>query len=173
MTADLLVIIALYIALGLLASILAAIARIPLTAKLAIILLVGASYFGSWHTWRALTGWPSEEALPDDFLFHSATIIEPDAKTGAGGAIYLWVTRLTPDGPEDLPRAFHVPYQRSTHEQIQSARERLREGHPQVGHRRRPEDGADGLEGKAADPQGQAAPAFTLRTAPIPALPEK
>jgi hypothetical protein len=173
MTADLLVIIALYIALGLLASILAALARIPLSAKLAIVLLVGASYFGSWHTWRALTGWPSEEALPDDFLFHSATIVEPDAKTGLGGAIYLWVTRLSADGPQGLPRAFHVPYERSTHEQIQAARERLREGHPQVGHRRRPEDGVDGPESQAADAHAQAAPAFTLRTAPVPALPEK
>lgn len=172
MKTDLVLLLGFYVGLGLLASLLAAVSRLPAVAKLMVIALVGASYFVCWQSWRDVTGWPAEVPLPRHFLFHAATIEAPDEHGGHPGALMLWVTTLTRDGPEGPPRAYRIPYRRSLHEQVQLAMDRMREGHPQVGSLDDAVDGETG-RGRGMFSPEEPAPGFELRTLPAPALPEK
>ncbi len=144
---------------------------LPYLLRTALVVLVSVSFFASWQLWRDVAGWPARAVLPDHFLFHAATVIEPDPEKSETGSIYVWVTELTDDGPESMPRAYRVPYLKGTHSQLQEAEARMRNGLPQVGKRKRAAEGNLSLRGvmKRQEDEQQ----FELGNLPAPALPEK
>lgn len=145
--------------------------RLPWMLRAGLVVLVSVSFFASWLLWRDVAGWPARAALPDNFLFHAATIVEPDPEKSQPGSIYVWATELTDNGPVGMPRAYRVNYLKSTHTQVQEAVARMRNGLPQVGKRKRGAEGTVALAGvmkrKEDDQQ------FELGNLPSPALPEK
>ncbi|GAC1624215.1 MAG: hypothetical protein NVS9B10_09980 [Nevskia sp.] len=125
----------------------------------------------SHHGWQQMSGWPAYAPLPERFLYHSASIREPNAAKNDPGLIHLWATELLPDGPAPEPRAYTLPYTKEDHRQVQEARERIRNGLPQVGRLSRGREG----NGKLAEGHQSASPgaSFVLADLPEPALPEK
>jgi hypothetical protein len=121
--------------------------------------------------WQRMAGWPVQAPLPEHFLYHAASIREPNAARNDPGVIHLWATELRADGPAPEPRAYEIPYTPEDHQQIQQARERIRQGLPQVGRLAR------GLDGNGRIAPGKqsatAGPSFVLANLPEPALPEK
>lgn len=172
MTLHIVLLSGLYTALTLLLLYLLIGTRLPWLARAGLVLLFSGAYFGSWLLWQDLAGWPARAVLPDRFLFHAATITEPDEEKAEPGSIYLWLTELhDEEGPIAKPRAYRVPYLKSLHTQVQEAEMRLRNGMPQVGRRKLAVDGqisvAGTLQRKEDDQQ------FELGNLPSPALPEK
>lgn len=171
MTLHLVLLCGLYVGLTLLVLYLLIGSRLPYALRAVVVLLMSVSYFASWHLWQDVAGWPARAVLPDRFLFHAATIIEPDEEKAEPGSIYLWATALTDDGPEDKPRGYRVAYLKATHAQIQEAEARMRNGLPQIGQRKRAAEGQFSVAGamKRVEEEQQ----FDLGNLPAPALPEK
>lgn len=171
MTLHLVLLCGLYVGLTLLALYLFIGSRLPYALRAVVVLLMSASYVASWLLWQDMAGWPARAVLPDRFLFHAATVIEPDEEKAEPGSIHVWATALTDDGPEDRPRAYRVAYLRATHAQIQEAEARMRNGLPQVGRRKRETAGGFSVSGamKRLEEDQQ----FELGNLPAPALPEK
>lgn len=76
---------------------------------------------------QASLGRPVKAPLPGRFHFHAAVIEEPDPRAQEAGAIFVWVSRQGPDGPEQ-PRAHALPYSRELHERLVEAMGRMAEG---------------------------------------------
>lgn len=153
---------------------LALVIRTTLPARLKTVLIlafVGMAVV-THHAWERLAGWPTQQPLPDRFLYHAASVREPNAATGDPGLIHIWATELTPEGPAPEPRGYELPYQPEDHKQIQDARERQRQqGLPQIG---RKASGTRNKSNLVSDDKRSAGSAnFTLADLPDPALPEK
>lgn len=143
----------------------------PRLKSMLIIAFIGMAGL-SQRGWQQMAGWPTVSPLPDRFLYHAASIREPNAATGDPGLIHIWATELTPDGPAAEPRAYVLPYAAEDQKQIQDARERQRQqGLPQIGRK----GGARNQSNVVSDAKRSAGalPSFTLGDLPDPALPEK
>lgn len=115
------------------------------TRRLLAILLVVLPCFYVLHFvgLRALTGWPSDAAPPDEFELIYEHVMEPDKNSGTAGAIYLWLA--TP--ASDAPRAYRLPYSKPLHEQVTQAADRRSSGKAQIG-QRRPSGGPSAHDGQ-------------------------
>ena len=82
--------------------------------KATAIVLVTALYVGAWHGHKALLGWASDDALPERFRLHYATVEDPDKVSRTPGTIYLWVSSL--DGAAGMrePRAYRITWDADT-----------------------------------------------------------
>jgi hypothetical protein len=161
----------LYVGIAFMVIYLVAGSRLPYLLRAGLVVLVSVSFFASWHLWRSVAGWPARAELPERFLFHAATVIEPDPEKSEPGSIYVWATELTEEGPGAMPRAYRVAYLKGTHAQLQEAEARMRNGLPQIGKRKRMAEGNLSLTGamKRIEDEQQ----FDLGNLPSPALPEK
>lgn len=171
MTGSLLLLAGLYAGLGALVLYVLISARLPLVLRATIVALVTAGYFLTWQTWNDMAGWPARAEMPERFLFHAATVVEPDEERGTPGSIYVWATELTDDGPVGVPRAYRVDYVKRLHGALREAEARMRNGVPQVGKRKLGSTANLSVSGamkrKTEDMQ------FELGNLPSPALPEK
>lgn len=146
--------------------------RLPARLKTVLILAFMAMAVVTHHAWERLAGWPTRQPLPERFLYHAASVREPNAATGDPGLIHIWATELTPDGPAAEPRGYELPYQPEDHKQIQDARERQRQqGLPQIGRRKAGPRNTSNVVSDAKRSAGAAN--FSLADLPDPALPEK
>lgn len=172
MTLHLVLLSGLYAALTLLLLYLLIGTRLPWAVRVSLVGLFTGAYFGSWLLWQDMAGWPARAVLPDRFLFHAATIVEPDEEKAEPGAIYLWLTELRDEqGPVEKPRAYRVAYAKTLHTQVQQAEMRLRNGMPQVGERRSGLEGQLSVSGTLQRIEDEQQ--FELGNLPSPALPEK
>ena len=154
--------------------VLALMIRTPLATRLKSLLIVAfvGTAILTQHGWKQMAGWPTSAPLPERFLYHAASVREPNAVTGDAGLIHIWATELTPSGPAKEPRAYQLPYAPEDQKQIQDARERIRQnGLPQVGRK----GGGRNNSSLVSDAKRSAGalPNFTLADLPNPALPEK
>jgi len=142
-------------------------ARLKTVMIVAFVAMAGLSQYG----WKQMAGWPTRAVLPERFLYHAASVREPNSATGDPGLIHIWATELTPSGPAKEPRAYELPYSPEDQKQIQDARERQRQqGLPQIGRKA----GVRNKSNVVSDARRTAALAsFTLADLPDPALPEK
>jgi hypothetical protein len=154
----------LYVGVALMVTYLVIASRLLYPIRAGLVVLVSVSFFD-------VIGWPARADLPEQFLFHAATVIEPDSEKSEPGAIYVWATELTESGPARMPRSYKVSYLKSTHAQLQEAEARMRNGLPQIGKRKRMAEGNLSLTGamKRIEDEQQ----FDLGNLPSPALPEK
>ena len=108
------------------------------TAKALVIMLVSLLYFGAWHGYRGLVGWPSADPLPDAFRVLWISIEDPDKVGGEPGSIYYWVRELDTAGlAAGPPRAFAVPWGEEDAEAAQAALDAMEEGETFDGRRTR------------------------------------
>jgi hypothetical protein len=72
--------------------------------------------------------------LPPHFLRVWAGAVEPDARTGDPGAVYLWIEEIDENNvPSGLPRSYRLPYTRPLAERASKARDQIMKGNPQQG----------------------------------------
>ena len=109
-------------------------ARLPWSAKAAVIVVTSAFYIASFMGTRGLLGWASVDKLPTTFKLLQARIVEPHSVEGDPGSIYLWVEALD-DGnrPSGIPRAYRIPYSDSLAGRTDQATREIDAGRPQGG----------------------------------------
>ena len=107
--------------------------RLHWVLRLALVLLVSASYWLAYQGWDRAQGWPSTNAVPEKFLLHGAVIEEPDKERGVSGTIFLWLSDLTEFKPAEQPRAYTLPYSKRLHNAAQEALRQMRNGELQMG----------------------------------------
>ena len=156
--------------------------RLPMLVKSGALLIVTALYFGAWQAQKALLGWATPAALPEDFRLQWLTVEDPDKATGEDGAIYFWVRKLDAAGfPAGPPRAHRVPWDEATAEAAQDALAQLQAGEPLNGTFSRqgvvtpaePEDTAARDGAAHGSTTNAERPRFEFRRAPPPTLPPK
>ena len=87
-----------------------------------------------FYATKGLLGWPGTEKLPQRFQLLWARAVEPDAKVGDPGSIYLWVEELDDNNvPGGVPRSYRLPYSRPLAERASKARDQIMKGNPQQG----------------------------------------
>ena len=107
--------------------------RLHWVLRLALVLVVSASYWLAYQGWDRAQGWPSHNQVPEKFLLHGAVIEEPNKEEGVSGTIFLWLSDLTEFKPAELPRAYVMPYSRRLHNAAQEALRQMRNGELQMG----------------------------------------
>jgi hypothetical protein len=61
-------------------------------------------------------------------------LVEPDAKSGEAGAVYLWVEETDDNNvPSGTPKSYQLPYSRVLADRSIAARDEIIAGHPQQG----------------------------------------
>jgi len=86
-----------------------------------------------------LSGWPTNDELPEKFFVHWVLIKEPNDVVDENGSIYLWVNDIGEEGEEETleffqynresePRVYRLPYSIDRHEMILKMKERLLTG---------------------------------------------
>ncbi len=93
------------------------------------IVLVSLLYFGAWHGYRGLVGWPSPDPLPEKFRVLWISLDEPDKANGLPGSVDYWVRTLDSAGlVSGAPRAYRLPWSEAEAEAAQEALDRMDEG---------------------------------------------
>lgn len=101
--------------------------------KATMVVTVSAFYVLSHQTLQGVSGWPSDEPLPQRFLLLSAVFDEPSAARGHAGAIHLWVHPMRDNQPVEMPRAFRLPYQKDLQGILTDGLKKARDGNSQMG----------------------------------------
>ena len=97
--------------------------------KALVIVLVSLLYFGAWHGYRGLMGWPSPDPLPEKFRVLWISIDEPDKANGLPGSLDYWVRALDSAGlASGPPRAHRLVWTEAEAEAAQEALDRMDEG---------------------------------------------
>ena len=113
------------------------------TLKMAAIFVTLMFSLNIMRSLENLSGWPSEDDLPNQFLVHWVMVEEPSKEFKTDGGIYLWVQNLDNETYEVLeffknnedfqPRAYRLDYSAELHEMALKMRLRLLDGRPILG----------------------------------------
>ena len=125
------------------------------------LVVVGVSLFtiALWHSLHGLQGWPTTETIPNKFEVKWIAVEEPNKKTDAPGAIYVWIKDLEPEKTphswymttvhKDIgsePRLHKMPYSREGHEKTMQIQKQIAGGKKFLGQKGK--DGSVGEPGK-------------------------
>ena len=134
MTATVLAISIAYVVMGLVLLAMGLTSRFAWWVKAVAIVVTSVFFVEMFYATKGLLGWPGSERLPQRFQLLWVRAVEPDAKVGDPGAIYLWVEELDENNvPSGVPRAYRLPYSRPLAERSAKAREQIMRGNPQQG----------------------------------------
>jgi hypothetical protein len=123
-----------YVAVGVLLLGMGLTSRFSWWAKAAAIVVTSLFFIEAFFAIKGLQGWPATDSLPARFQLLWARAVEPDAKTGDAGAIYLWIEELDENNvPGGMPRSYRLPYSRPLAERSLKARDEIMKGNPQQG----------------------------------------
>jgi len=130
----------------------------PNTVKIAAIVITTAFYFITYNSLKDLSGWPSDQALPNKFeIIGTFTEEKNDATKG----IYVWVKDLSQENP--IPRAYKLPYTKATHKVADKTSKKRQDGETVTAKK----------QGSGAPGEGTPTSAFRLTPPPKRILPEK
>lgn len=102
--------------------------------KVPVIVLVPLWIFAVWFALESFSGYPTTQTLPKRALFVWGFYIDPDPLTHQKGAIYIWVILPKTHSANPLaytsadPRAYKLPYDEPTAEQVQKATQQTQAG---------------------------------------------
>jgi len=134
MTATVLAVCAAYVVLAVLLLAMGLNARIAWWVKAGAIVVTSAFFVEAFFATTSLLGWPGAGPLPPKFQLLWTRVVEPDAKLGERGAVYLWVEAVDANNvPSGVPRSFRLPYSRPLADRSIKARDEIMSGHPQEG----------------------------------------
>ena len=123
-----------YAALGVLLLGLGLEARLAWWIKAAAIVVTSTFFVIVFFATNGLLGWPARGPLPARFQLLWTRVVEPDAKSGEAGAVYLWVEETDDNNvPSGQPKSFRLPYSRALADRSNTARDEIIAGHPQQG----------------------------------------
>lgn len=103
------------------------------SVKAAMVLLVSGFYVFAHHSLQGVSGWPSDDALPQRFVLLSAVFDEPSPSRGHAGAIYIWVNPMKDNEPLAMPRVHRLPYEKDLHRILGDGIKKARDGNTQMG----------------------------------------
>jgi hypothetical protein len=134
MTSTVLAVSAAYVVIGVLLLVIGLSARISWWVKATAIIITSGFFVQAFYATRSLLSWPGSGPLPETFQLLWARVVEPDAKTGDRGAIYLWIEEVDENNvPVGVPRSFKLPYMRPLADRASAARDEIMRGRPQQG----------------------------------------
>ena len=120
-----LIIIALSIAYALVAALLLnmnLVTHYSVWLKAGVILITSGLYLGTWFGYQGLTGWATNQPLPDQFRLIYLSIEERKSSADKPGYIYYWVRPLDEAGlPFGPPRAHRLDWSESAAENAEAA----------------------------------------------------
>ena len=123
-----------YAGMGLLLLAMGMTSRFAWWVKAAVIVVTSLFFIQAFYATKGLLGWPGSERLPARFQLLWARVVEPDAKIGDAGAVYLWIEELDENNvPAGVPRSYRLPYSRPLAERSSNARDEIIKGNPQQG----------------------------------------
>ena len=123
-----------YAVMGLLLLAMGMTSRFAWWVKAAAIVITSMFFIQVFYATKGLLGWPGSERLPARFQLLWARVVEPDAKIGDAGAVYLWIEELDENNvPAGVPRSYRLPYSRPLAERSSNARDEIIKGNPQQG----------------------------------------
>lgn len=114
--------------------------------------------FGLWYSVSSLSGWPTEQNLPEKFMVHWALVKEPSKLNSSDlGSILMWASGID-DENEKIesslfpfkinkkkgPRVYKIPYSEQMHQKLAKAMQQIAQGKGVMGER----NGSGGKEGK-------------------------
>ena len=134
MTTTLLAISAAYVVLAVIVLSMGLSSRFAWWVKAGAIVVSSAFFVEVFFASKSLLGWPASGALPPKFQLLWTRVVEPDAKAGSRGAIYLWVEEVDGNNvPSGLPRSYRLPYSVKLADRTLKARDEIMAGNPQEG----------------------------------------
>jgi hypothetical protein len=134
MTGTLLAISAAYVVLAVVILSMGLTSRFAWWIKASAIVISSVFFVEVFYASKGLLGWPGTGALPPKFQLLWTRVVEPDAKLGSHGAIYLWVEQVDENNiPSGLPRAYKLPYSVRLADRALKARDEIMSGNPQEG----------------------------------------
>jgi hypothetical protein len=123
-----------YAALGVLLLGLGLEARLAWWIKAAAIVVTSGFFIVVFFATNGLLGWPAHGPLPARFQLLWTRVVEPDARSGEAGAVYLWVEETDDNNvPSGTPKSYQLPYSRVLADRSIAARDEIIAGHPQQG----------------------------------------
>jgi len=134
MTGTVLAISIAYVVMGLVLLGMGLTSRFAWWVKAIAIVVTSVFFVEVFYATKGLLGWPGAGKLPQRFQLLWARPVEPDAKVGDPGSIYLWVEELDENNvPSGVPRSYRLPYSRPLAERASKARDQIMKGNPQQG----------------------------------------
>ncbi len=124
-----------YVALAVLVVLLLVCTRWARWIKVGVVLGISVFYFVTYASLEHLLGWPTAESLPQEFVFLSGYVKEPNEDRGETGNVFVWVAEydLKKRKVFDMPRAHTLPYSADLHAQVTAALKGLKRGDAQLG----------------------------------------
>ena len=123
-----------YVVMGLLLLGMGMTSRFAWWVKAAAIVVTSVFFVVAFYATKGLLGWPGSERLPERFQVLWVRVVEPDAKIGDSGSVYLWVEELDENNvASGVPRSYRLPYSRPLAERSSKARNEIMKGNPQQG----------------------------------------
>lgn len=101
--------------------------------KAAMVTLVSGFYIFSHQALQGISGWPTEDKLPERFVLLAAVFDEPAPQRHHDGAIYIWLNPMKDNEPLDMPRSYKLPYAKDLHEILGDGIKKARDGNTQMG----------------------------------------
>jgi hypothetical protein len=134
MTGTVLAISIAYVVMGLVLLGMGLTSRLAWWVKAGAIIITSVFFVEVFYATKGLLGWPGTEKLPQHFQLLWSRAVEPDAKVGDPGSIYLWVEEIDENNvPSGVPRSYRLPYSRPLAERASKARDQIMKGNPQQG----------------------------------------
>jgi hypothetical protein len=134
MTSTVLAISAAYVVIGVLLLTIGLTSRFAWWVKAAAIVVTSVFFVEVFFATKDLLGWPRSGQLPARFQLLWVRVVEPDAKVGDRGAIYLWIEEVDEHNvPDGVPRSYRLPYSRPLADRSAKARDEIMRGRPQQG----------------------------------------
>ncbi len=122
-----------YVALAALVLAIFLLTRLPVWIKFAFILTISGFYYLTFYSLQGMLGWPTQQALPEQFQLLASSITEPDEEEGTDGRIHIWATAFVDNAPAAEPRAYELPYDLELHSALEAALKEQRRGNIQLG----------------------------------------
>lgn len=123
-----------YVVMGLLLLGMGLTSRFAWWVKAAAIVVTSLFFVEAFYATKGLLGWPGSERLPGRFQLLWTRVVEPDARIGDPGSVYLWIEELDENNvPAGVPRSYQLPYSRPLAEGSTKARDQIMKGNPQQG----------------------------------------
>ena len=129
MTGAILLLTAAYVATAALLLTLSLATPYPRRVKALAIGLVSVLNAGAWWGFQGMTGWPSSQAMPEQFRVLWINIDERQRREDTPSAIYYWVKALDAAGlPVGPPRSFRRPWSEDAAEAAEAALSAMESG---------------------------------------------
>ena len=122
-----------YLALAILLQCILVYCKIAAWIKFSLIILLGGFYFLTYDVLNAISGWPTRQALPAEFVLYAGHVVEPEKTSSFEGDIFVWVAAIENSYPNKRPRAHRLDYDQELHQMIERANRQIKRGVTQMG----------------------------------------